>query len=45
MVTEHYARDFLYIIFHFEEAQNLVKEHYEIDFDMISHYKVAQNLV
>ena len=33
------------MIFHFMEAQNLVAEHYEIDFDLIFHFKAAQNLV
>ena len=31
--------------FHFKVPQNLVAEHYKGDFDMISEFKGAQNLV
>ena len=33
------------MIFHFMAAQNLVAEHYGIDFDMIFRLNAAQNLV
>ena len=33
------------MIFHFKAPLNLLTEHYEIDFDMISHITAAQNMV
>ena len=34
-----------YMIFYYKDAQNLVAEHYEMDFEIIFHFKVVQNLV
>ena len=31
------------MIFHLKEAQNLIAEHYERDFDMIFHFNAAKN--
>ena len=36
---------FFDMILYCKEAQNLVAEHYEIDFEIIFHFKEAQNLV
>ena len=32
-------------ILHLKEAQNLIAEHYERDFDMIFHFNAAKNFV
>ena len=45
MVTDYYEIVYDMILRRFKEAQNLVAEHYEGNFDMIFHFLVAQNLV
>ena len=38
-------KEVFHMIFHFNAAENLVAEHYEIYFDMIFHLIGAENLV
>ena len=45
LVAEHYVRDFYMICASVKEAQTFISGHYEIDFEIIFNFKLAQNLL